>query len=288
MEVSEQFAKVIRRALCALGIIALIAALQSDFLRPRVHAQNAGNVGIYTREIPVFAAQATSTSSAIFPDFGFASNYLSYCNSTFIGSIDLEWEPPGTSTFIVLQIANFTGADSNCHRLEVGGYFPNLRSTVAVTSGTITAYYTASASPIPYFAASIGSNGPTSPIVCDVNGNQPVVTNGTSLPLTTTPPTGYIWILCTYSIGWAGTPGTGTIGVGWAATGACTGLTSTTDWSLPTTASTPQILNFPTVNLRSSSPFTGTNLNQTPCITNNSGTTLSINFTAARVAVSSL
>ena len=65
---AELFLSFVRRVIFSFFLIVLAAFA--------CHAQNAGNVGIYTRQITVFTNQATTASAGIFPDFGFAANFL--------------------------------------------------------------------------------------------------------------------------------------------------------------------------------------------------------------------
>ena len=265
---------VVRRTAIGLVLIALVALVQTDF---QVHAQNAGNVGIYTREVPVFTAQSTATSSAILPDFGFGANYLTYCNTGFTGTIDLEWSPTGSAPFIALAQASYvTATDSNCHVLQVGGYFPNLRSTVNPTAGTISAWYSASSAPIAYAPSGIGSNGPTAPPVCDLDAVAVGIATGTTGPSNASPRSpGDLVLVCGFTISFNGTPSTGSISLVWSASGACTSAPVT--WEAYTAASTPQLFN---VLL----PQRGPNSTlQYPCVLNSSGVSVDISVSYASV-----
>lgn len=173
MNVSDLFAVVIRRfLLCFLIVVVAMVGFS--------HAQGSGSVTVATSFVPVFTNQATGASSggiwqcgttpcAALPDLGSAANYLNYCNTGFSGTIDLEWSPnPGVVAYIPLSLARWT-TDSNCHTIQVGGYFPNLRSTLAPTAGSVTAWYTASSAPIAYLPPALSSNGQTAPVSCDQN-----------------------------------------------------------------------------------------------------------------------
>ena len=268
MNVSETFLGFVRRLIGAFFVLLLIAALG--------HAQNAGNVGIYTREVTVFTNQSATAHSAIFPDFGFAANYLTYCTTGFNGSIDLEWSPnPGVVAYIPLAIASFTiNADTNCRTLQAGGYFPNLRSTATVTIGSISAYYTASSAPISFVAAGLGSNGPASPIVCDHNIASTLASGGTANFLSPILP-GDSLVICGFTLSFASAPSTGNVQIGWAASSCAS---PTINWEVLTTASSPQVI--PTqISVRSPS----SNVVPLACLVNNSGANIILSASYASV-----
>src|ERR1700683_1842722 len=149
MQVSETFAKAVTIALFACVIVACVAfvgiavdhhsrqtvrgtaPLPASGTERSVDAQNAGNVGIYTRSVSVFTGQATSGSSFIFPDFGFAANFLDFCNTGFSGNIDVEYHPTNLATgvYVALATASFPAPDSKCHTLQIGGYRPTRSDT---------------------------------------------------------------------------------------------------------------------------------------------------------------
>jgi hypothetical protein len=232
MHTHELFFTFVRRLIFAFLLIVLGASVS--------HAQNAGNVGIYTKEVAVFTAQATTSSSAVFPDFGFGANFLSYCNTSFTGTIDLEWKPPGTASFIVLSQASYNTADSACHVLQLGGYFPNLRSTLTHNTGSVSAWYTASAAPLSYAPPSLGSNGTTSPITCDQNAIVNVAT-ATNAQLISPINTGDTLVICGLTVSFNGSTSAGQLDIAWSATSGGCGSAGNTNWSVQTAASTPQL-----------------------------------------------
>src|SRR5208282_929797 len=100
MRVSELFLTFVRRMIFSFFLILAVAVAS--------HAQNNGTAGVATGEITVFSAQSSAASSggvwpcvqpngttpnpcAVFPDHGYAANYLTYCNTAFVGTIDVEW-----------------------------------------------------------------------------------------------------------------------------------------------------------------------------------------------------
>lgn len=274
MNSAELFLYFVRRLIFAFFVVVLVSTAR---------AQNAGNVGIYTREIAVFNAQSTSKSSGIFPDFGFGANYLTYCDTNFIGVIDLEWSPPITGSptlgpFISLAQASYTSgnADSACHTLQVGGYYPNLRSTLTITGGSVSAWYTASSAPISYVPSGLGTNGPTPPIVCDVD-NQISIPTGTTVLIAGPLNSGDRVILCGFTVSFNGATSTGNVEIAWSATNACGTLTSPS-WAMFTTSATPQTLSSD-VQQRTNFPVG----DPYACVTNSSGATVFLSASYASV-----
>jgi len=272
MQTSELFLKFVRRIILAFFILLSWVVVS--------RAQNAGNVGIYTREINVFTSQNTTKSSTIFPDFGFAANYLTYCNTAFTGTIDMEWSPnPATTPYIVLVQASYAAPapDSNCHTLQTGGYFPNLRSTVSVLAGSLSAWYTASAAPIPLVSSGIGSNGPSSPINCDHNAVSTVSSAATiNLGSITPINTGDTIVLCAFTISFVAAPSTGGVLITWATATNCSTTTSSS-WAADTTSNTPQLFTV-LIQQRTSSPSF-----PIPCFSNTAGVTAVVSASYASV-----
>jgi hypothetical protein len=284
MHVSEIFLSFVRRLIFSFCLVLLVAVAS--------HAQgNAGTVGVATTEVTVFSGQASAASSGgiwgcynaqtgttpspcpILPDRGFASHDLFVCNSGFSGTIDLEWSPTysasnPTATFYPLVTGTYSN-DSACHSLQVGLYFPNMRSTVTWIFGSTSAWYTASAAPIPNTPAALGSNGPTSPIQCDTTKSGSGA-SGTQTALFTTSATRGLGV-CSFTISFGGATSTSATGVqiGYGAT--CSG--GVYPWTLATTASTPQTIVVGSgLGAVLQVPFGTTNL----CVNNNSGATVTV------------
>jgi hypothetical protein len=286
---AEIFSTFVRRLLFAFLLLVMVA------VGTHAHGQGAGTVGIYTGNLTVFTSQAVSGSSGgtwecggsptpiacpVFPDHGYATNVLTFCNASFTGSIDLEWSPTGSSTYIPVSIATFGSIDSNCHKLQVGGYYPNLRATVVRTAGSVSAWYTASAAPISVFPAAVGTNGATSPISCDGNVTLSITNGSTTYLNVTALNAGDLVNICNFTLSFAATPGTGTVALGWATTSGCSSPTN--NFVINTLASTPQTLIFPAPqNLRP--PGGIASGNTFACLTNNSGATLQVSLGSASV-----
>jgi hypothetical protein len=269
MQTSELFLAFLRRLIFAFLVLALGTGL--------CHAQNGGNVGIYTREVTVFTNQSATKSSTIFPDFGFGCNFLSFKNSSFVGMIDVEWSPTGAAPFysIVQYSATSLTPDSGYHTLQIGGFWPNMRSTVTPTSGNLSAWYTAQAGPCPLFGSGIGSNGPTSPIVCDLSAAYAPASGATNSLLLQPQNAGDVIVVCDFSISFQGATSTGGIVLSFATSAACSTL-APESWAMYTTSSTPQTFNFSVLQHGSATyPYL--------CVTNTSGSAFAIGLSYASV-----
>ncbi len=282
MQVSADFSRLIRRGIAACVLVALVLIV-SDTVSPRheVLAQNAGTFGIQAQMIPVFSSQAISASSAIFNDIGQGVNILFYCDTSFIGTVDLEWSPVQGGTYYPLVTANWSVADSKCHTLTVNGYYPQLRSTLTRSAGSMSAWYTSSSGPVGYSPAAIGSNGPTSPASCDDGGTVSIASGSTQGVLTPIR-TGDVVIVCNFTVSFAAAPSTGTVSIGWSTSISCAGLIGINyDWEMNTIAASPQTVVVSNINLRT--PLSLTSANQYLCVNNASGVALQFSFNAASV-----
>lgn len=294
MQVSEHFSKVMERVTLAFGLI-LLGLVVGDLFSPHtpVGAQNSGNVGIQAESITVFSSQTTSAASGgywncgitsgacpVLQDIGQGSNLLFYCNTSFQGTIDLEWTPPPitpSSVYNVIAQATWNG-DSACHSLPFGSYFPNLRSRATISSGSISAWYTAISGPVPFAAPAFGTAGPTAPINCDLNYSFAVP--NTNIVLVANPvATGDTVVICGMSVSFNGATSAGTIALEWgnSSSSGCGSLSSPPSWDAFTTSSTPQYLN---VNYQQRSPTVGHNFG---CIVNNSGASAEVAISYASV-----
>jgi hypothetical protein len=207
-----------------------------------------------------------------------------YCTSAWIGSIDVETVQNGQT--VVLSAASYQvgSADTGCHVLQAGGYFPNQRATIAPSgsnTGTISVWYSASAAPISFAAAGVDSSGPTSPVVCD-QATFAAIGTGTSGAIVPGVGTfllpGTRPVICGFTISFSGATGTGFVDIAWFTTSACSS-SSVTTWALTTLASTPQALVVP---LRQQPPA-GTLTNPVPCVVNTSGATVTIALSYANI-----
>jgi hypothetical protein len=285
MQTSEIFLTIVRRALFALLLIAVIALVQTD---SRVRAENAGIVGIETVEVPALTNVLNGTSQ-ILRDQGFAAHYLRYCPANWTGAISFEWAPNGVSSgfFVPLQTALVVTSDSQCHTLQLGGYYPNLRvRAVNQAVGTISAWYMASSAPIAYYSPTISSGGPSSPVSCDQNKSATIASGVTAFlagPILTGVNTFYTRV-CGMSISFAAAPGNGAVTLEWDIDNTCAS-TPNPNWAINTTASTPQVLPFPDLNL-GSRPDNGLP-QQFLCLANTSGQSLKVNYNYALISASS-
>lgn len=278
MQVSENFAKVMRGVSLAFAVV-LLAFVLSDITSPHqpVSAQNAGVVGIQAQMIPVFSAQSTTKSSHILKDIGQGTNLLFYCGTGFIGTIDLEWNPtPATSsTFYPITQANYVNSDSSCHTLPFGSYFPNLRSTVTISAGSINAWYTAISGPSAFAAPAIGTAGPTAPVTCD-QSLATTVGSGATSSIATQLNTGDAVVICGMSVSFAAAPSAGQLIIEYGAAG-CATLQSFASWEVLTSATTP---------IEFAVPYAIRNGNfprQDPCLINGSGVSVVVSVSYASV-----
>jgi hypothetical protein len=285
MRVWEEFSTVLRCCFFLLLVMAGIIALQTE---SHVRAQNAGNVGIYTRELRVLNGVLNGTSSTL-PDFGFGASYLKYCPANWTGSVSFEYAPNGVAgnQYFTLKTALVLIADSQCRTLQLGGYYPNLRVRAINTvggSGTVSAYYGAISAPISYFSSAAATLGDTAPVFCDLNGKATVAT-GASGFLAGPPNLGgtnvFYTRLCNATISFAATPGTGTVAFAWDIDNTCAS-TPNSNWSLDTTSGTPQVLYFPNLNLNSMPA--NLQAQQFLCLQNNSGQIVVVNYNYALIA----
>ena len=245
MHVSESFLQLVRRVLVGFALV-LLAFVVSDTLSPRqsVSAQNSGVVGIATISQPAFTSQASSASSGIFKDIGQAANNLYFCTTGFTGTINLEWSPTGSAgPFKPIVLGSYT-TDTGCHSLTAAGYYPNLRSTMTRALGSLSAWYNASAGPIGFTPAAIGSNGPTSPISCDQNITASITTgSGWSQAGPGPNIAGQALVVCGMTLTFNGATSAGSVLSGFSTVSGCTSPVTT--WDGLTTANTPQYLAVP-------------------------------------------
>ena len=294
MQVSEQFAKVVRRTILAMIVIVFALALYS-------HSQNGGTVGIQAQMIPVFTNQSSTKSSggiwqcgittgvcSVFQDIGQGTNTLFYCNTGFAGSIDLEWNPsPSTSTtfYPVAQAFYLSSSpDSACHQLSAGAYWPNMRATVTPTAGSLSAWYLSNSGASSPVLAGIGTNGPASPVVCDRNNVSTQASGGTSSIASIGPvESGDTIVICAFSIGFSGATTGGSVAIQWASsTGNCAALSADETWGTYTPSGTPTFLPV-AVPQRSGTATTGATALQYPCFNNSSGVNAIISVSYASV-----
>lgn len=246
------------------------------------HAQNAGTVGIYTREVQVFNAQAANAScgvyqngacsAPVFPDFGFGCNFLSIQNSSFTGTIDVEWSPTGSAPFFPLAFATY-GIDSGYHTLQVGGYYPNMRSTLTWSHGSLSAWYSAQSGPCPVFGSGLSTNGQTSPVLCQANMVISVATGTTAL-LAAPVNTGDTLVICGFTISFQAAPSSGTVQLIAAPSNACTSF-ATGPWESYTSTNSDLDLIVPIQQFFAAGSYA--------CLINSSGVTALVSFGYASV-----
>jgi hypothetical protein len=101
----------------------------------------------------VFTNQATSASSAIVRNINQASHYVNYCETSGFagGTITIEASSDHTNWVLISNVGPIFA--SNCQQIQAGGYWPEVRVTIAnLTAGAhVTAWYSGStgATPVP-------------------------------------------------------------------------------------------------------------------------------------------
>lgn len=276
------FSKIVAAG-AALFLIVLAVELTFFVHGPRVNAGTAGTVGVETYEITALSAVLNGVSP-ILPDRSFGAHYARYCPSGWTGQISFEAAlningPAGG--FTPLQAATVTASDSQCHTLKLGGYYPNLRLRAANNgAGTVTVYYMAGAAPIDFYSPAVGTEGPTSQIVCDQTGTATVASAATGFlagPAATVGNTSYFH-LCAFSFSFAGAVTAGTITLEFDIDNTCAN-TPDPAWVINTTANTPQVLAFSGLNVMSypKDPL----IQQYLCLANASGQSLKVNYNYA-------
>jgi hypothetical protein len=277
-ETASTFAKVIAVVMLLFLLIAAIVGVSNW----RVQAQGApATTQIATYSIRLFTNQAVPAASNILRDIGQGTNILTVCNSNFIGSVDLEWEPQGTTTFLPLQTAQYN-SDSGCpHTIVVGGYYPNLRARVVTTAGgNTTINYTASAAPVHPVPAGISSNGPTPPPVCDQQVSSAFPTGGTNTVGVLAAAPNQITVFCGFTISYTAAPTGGNVNFNWVTPPTlCSTGSGVQSWSMsiPSTLTAPVVVPLPQ---RSPIP----NQLTQPCFTNNSGATALVTVSYATIS----
>jgi hypothetical protein len=236
--------KPIMRATLASGLLIAAALFIAECVNPpeKVGAQNSGNTGAFTNAQVAFTAQAAVGSSPIFSNIGQAAHFLTFCNTGFTGTIDLESSFTGKAPWTPIAIASFgqnSVTDSGCHVLQAGGYFQNVRATITYRSaGSVTAWYSSSSGPIAFAPAALGSNGPTSPIACDKQNVAAVAPVGAAVLVGST---GLMkTYACMVTISFNGATTAGALSLGEATNSNCT-TGYVAYWNMTVTANTPQL-----------------------------------------------
>jgi len=232
----------LRRTFAVFGVVLLLAIGAS--------AQFLGYVSTQSVAVNVFTNQAANAASATLQNIGQSAHFLTYCNTGFQGQLALEGSQDGTyASPIVLAQASYGQlglADSACHVMQAGGYYPAVRARVLnYLGGSVTAFYTALAAPISYAPSAITSTGPTSPIVCDRSFSLTVAQNATSSLIGNLP--GQTFVLCAVTFSFNGATTAGSLQISEFATSAAPGNACTTGigtgafWNAFVTANTPQL-----------------------------------------------
>ncbi len=277
---ASTFTKVIAAAI-AVFLLALASIIVGDHFSAPVHAQTAGTVGILSSERPLLTAATATGCSPIVADIGQGSNIMFVAETDTSGGtaiFDFEWSPSGSSgPWYVITQGKFIDSAANTHSLPLNGYFPNLRVCLnTYTNGTWSAWYTATSGPLSLATPAIGTNGPTSPPLCDQSTATEPITNGATTFIGPTPvimATDTV-IVCSIAVSFLSAPSTGSLGFEWYSSSACSTspVLALLDY---TTASTPQLYTRST-GLRSVVGGRLGAISNSLCLINNSGVSVSV------------
>jgi len=172
------------------------------------HAQFLGYVSLQTTaQQNVFNGQAANGVSATFNNIGQSAHSLTYCDTGFIGTISMEATgPDGTFTNPVPIAATTYGtADSGCHVLPAGGYYPAVHARVSnYSAGSISAGYSGIAGPVSFNPAALSSSGPNSPVNCDQSKVIGMTASQTYQPVA--PVTGQSVYVCGFTMSMTAAP----------------------------------------------------------------------------------
>lgn len=134
----------------------------------------------------LFTNQAANGTSVTIRNLGASSHFFTVCNTNFSGTIIIQSSQNGTfSPPNTVAAANYgiqsgaqppITADSNCHLIQAGGYYPAMRVQVTnvLIGGTTSVFYSGIGGPIAFAPAALSTSGPTSPIACDQHTSQTI------------------------------------------------------------------------------------------------------------------
>jgi hypothetical protein len=261
------------RTLRLLALVALLAGTgQAQFL---------GYVALQTtRQNNVFSAQAANGDTVTFNDIGQSTHSLSYCNTNFVGTINLVASPDATfSPAIPLASATYLTADSNCHVLQAGGWYPAVRGRITnYSAGSVTAHYSGAGGPVAVNPAAISSGGPGSPIVCDQVATGHAGSNTTVQIIPAPPLATQNTYICGFTWSLDGAAAAASIVSLVNGHTANCGVVGTTVWQVDLAAASPLIFSVTQVNLKVPN---GTN--PLTCVQNNNiGTGVEISISYAQ------
>lgn len=225
----------LKKALLIVGLYAICAL--------RCEAQFIGYISSQSTAQVVFTAQAANAVSATLSNIGQSSHYLTVCNTALVATITLEASIDGTfASPVTLVSGNYqTSADSACHVLQAGGYYPAVRARVKnYSSGTTNVFYTGIGGPTAPAPSALSTIGPASPIACDLTSGPSSVAASSSNASLITGVTNTSLIICSLTLSFSAATTAGQVQLTQGAAGSCAAPTAL--YTLNITANTPQIV----------------------------------------------
>lgn len=227
------------------NLIFAVLALAGWISPAQVEAQFLGYTSQQSTAQLVWTNQNANAVSSTLSNIGQSSHYLTVCNTAFVGVVSLEASTDSTYANPVTLVAGNYGtlaADTGCHVLQAGGYYPAVRARVkGYSSGSASVFYTGIGGPIAPAPSGISSSGPTAPPVCDTNaGPSSVAQNTTTASLGIGGTAGQAITVCSITLSFSAATTTGQVQFVTGAGPSCTAPTAL--YTLNITASTPQIV----------------------------------------------
>ena len=228
----------VRKSIRALLIVAAYAICAL-----RCEAQFIGYISAQSTAQIVFTNQAANATSATLSNIGQSSHFLTICNAAFVGTVALEASTDGTyASPVTMASGNYLiAADTGCHVVQAGGYFPAVRVRVKnFSSGTTSVFYTGIGGPLAPVPAALSTIGPSSPIACDQSDGPSSIPASTANATLITGVAGTTVIVCSLTLSFSAATAAGQVQLTQGAAGSCAAPTAL--YTLNITASTPQIV----------------------------------------------
>ena len=216
----------------------------AGFVAPRlVHAQFIGYISSQSTAQVVFTNQTANAVSATLSNIGQSSHYLTVCNTALVATVTLEASTDGTFTApVTLVSGNYqTSADTACHVLQAGGYYPAVRARVKnYSTGSTNVFYTGIGGPTAPAPSALATSGPTAPMACDLTSGPSSVAQSITNASLITGIANTSMIVCSLTLSFSAATTAGQIQLTQGAAGSCAAPTAL--YTLNITANTPQIV----------------------------------------------
>jgi len=231
-----------------------IAFLFSLFLVSCARAETAGTVAISTTSAAILTGSSATGRTVVPPQYmiGAGQHSFTYCVSPGTSSLELiaEQSPDGISSHYVPVSAVYSIPNSVngnlCSTIIFGGYYQYLAINVlAISGGTVSVWYSATAAPIGLYPPAVNSAGATSPTVCDQSAQGTATASSAGTLLEGADAFSRRMALCGATVSFNGSTTAGTVSLAYSsASGSCTAPFHTI-WEIEVTSGTPQTLNIP-------------------------------------------